>query len=133
MLHFPHNRQARNTVQCQTTFRMAGEVVVQLKRTLGISQEPELRTLTPLVLNGQIRPDGTLHLDEKVNLPPGPVSVTVQTVATPTRKPTLQVLKEIWAEREAKGMVGRTADEVDAESDIMRDEDEERMRGIESI
>lgn len=59
--------------------------------------------------------------------------MTVQTVATPTRKPTLQVLKEIWAEREAKGMVGRTADEVDAESDIMRDEDEERMRGIESI
>jgi hypothetical protein len=86
-----------------------------------------------LVLHGQIRPDGTLQVEEKVNLPPGPVAVTVQTVATTTRKPTLQVLQEIWATREAQGMVGRTADEIDAEINAMRNEDEQRMQGIESI
>jgi hypothetical protein len=59
--------------------------------------------------------------------------VTVQTVAATTRKPTLQVLQEIWAARQAQGMVGRTAAEIDADIDSMRNEDEERMRDIESI
>lgn len=85
-----------------------------------------------LVLHGHIRPDGTLQVEEKVNLPPGPVSVTVQAVVA-TRKPTLQVLEEIWAHRAAEGMVGRAAEEIDAEINAMRDEDEERMRGVESI
>ncbi len=78
----------------------------------------------PLILHGQIRLDGTLYVEEKVNLPPGPVSVTVQAVATAMRKPTLRVLEDIWAQREAQGMVGRTAEEIDAEIDAMRDEDE---------
>ena len=85
----------------------------------------------PLVVHGQIRPDGTLQVEEKVNLPPGPVTVTVQAMATPTGKRTLQVLQEIWAEREARGMVGRSAKEVDAEIDAMRNEDE--GRGLESV
>jgi hypothetical protein len=85
------------------------------------------------VLHGQIRPDGTLQVEEKVNLPPGPVAVTIQTVTVATRKPTLQVLREIWATREAQGMVGRTAEEIDAEINAMRNEDEERLQAIESI
>jgi hypothetical protein len=87
----------------------------------------------PLVLHGQIRPDGTLQVEEKVNLPPGPVSVTVQALATTTRKPTLRVLEDIWAQREAQGLVGRSAEDIDAEIDAMRDEDESRLRDIESI
>jgi hypothetical protein len=86
-----------------------------------------------LVLHGQIRPDGTLQVEEKVDLPPGPVAVTVQTVLTATRKPTLQVLQEIWATREAQGMIGRTAEDIDAEINAMRDEDDSRMHEIESI
>ncbi len=86
-----------------------------------------------LVLHGRIQPDGTLHVEEKVNLPPGPVSVTVQAATALARKPTLQVLEEIRADRAARGMVGRSAEEIDAEINAMRDEDEERMRGIESI
>ena len=87
----------------------------------------------PLVLHGQIRPDGTLQVEEKINLPPGPVSVTVQPVATARRKPTLQVLEEIRAERETLGTIGRSAEEIDAEINAMRDDDETRMRDIESI
>lgn len=87
----------------------------------------------PLIVHGQIRPDGTLQVEEKVNLPPGPVSVTVQPMTAATRKPTLQVLQEIWADRTARGLVGRSAEEIDAEINAMRNDDEERMRGIESI
>jgi hypothetical protein len=87
----------------------------------------------PVILHGQIRPDGTLQVEEKVNLPPGPVSVTVQAVPAATRKRTLQVLEEIWADRDARGMVGRNKEEIDAEINAMRDEDEKRMREIERI
>ena len=87
----------------------------------------------PLFLHGQIRPDGTLQVEEKINLPPGPVSVTVRATEATTGKRTMQVLEEIWAEREAHGTIGRSAEEIDAEINAMRDEDEERPRGIESI
>src|SRR5664280_519751 len=86
-----------------------------------------------IVLHGQIRPDGTLQIGEKVDLPPGPVSVTVQTVASGQRKGTLQVLEEIWAERATLGMVGRSKEEIDAEIDAMRGEDETRLREIDTI
>jgi len=79
-----------------------------------------------VILHGQIQPDGTLQVEEKVNLPPGPVSVTVQSVPDAARKRTLQVLKEIWAEREARGIVGRSKEEIDAEINAMREEDEKR-------
>lgn len=86
-----------------------------------------------IVLHGQVRPDGTLQVEEKVGLPPGPVSVTVQTVVSGHRKGTLQVLEEIWAERAARGMVARSKEEVDAEINAMREEDEARMRDIDAI
>ncbi len=86
-----------------------------------------------VVIHGQIRPDGTLQVEEKVNLPPGPVNVTVEAAPAAARKGTLQVLEEIWAEREARGMVGRSKEEIDAEINAMRDEDEERMREIEEL
>ena len=86
-----------------------------------------------IVLHGQIRSDGTLQVEEKIDLPPGPVSVTLQTVLSGHRKGTLQMLKEIWAEQESLGMATRSKDEVDAEIDAMRDEDESRMREIDVI
>jgi hypothetical protein len=86
-----------------------------------------------IVLHGQIRSDGTLQVEEKVNLPPGPVSVTVQTVKVGQRKGTLQVLEEIWAERAARGMVGRSKEEIDAEIGAMHAEDETRMQEIDAI
>ncbi|MHB1034787.1 MAG: hypothetical protein ACYC35_09570 [Pirellulales bacterium] len=76
-----------------------------------------------VVLRGQIQPDGVLRIEEKVNLPPGPVQVTVQTATDATRMGTLQVLEEIWAERDARGIVGRTREEIDAEIKSMRAND----------
>jgi hypothetical protein len=86
-----------------------------------------------VVIRGHIRPDGTLEVDEKVNMPPGPVSITVQATAAASRKRTLHVLEEIWSQREALGLAGRTKQEVDAEIDAMRNEDEGRMREIEKL
>jgi hypothetical protein len=84
-----------------------------------------------VIVHGHIRPDGTLEVDEKVNMPPGPVSVTVQAAAAASRKRTLQVLEEIWSQREALGLAGRTKEEIDAEINAMRDQDAERLREIE--
>ena len=86
-----------------------------------------------VTIHGQIRPDGSLIIKEKINLPPGPVNVTVQAASAASRKRTMQVLEEVWAEREALGMVGRGKEEIDAEIDAMREEDEKRMKEIEAI
>jgi hypothetical protein len=87
-----------------------------------------------IVVQGHIQLDGTLLVEEKVSLPPGPVYVTVQPAAPrPPHRRTLDVLQEIWAEREALGVKGRSAEEIEAEINAMRDEDEQRMREIEGI
>ena len=85
-----------------------------------------------VVIHGHIRADGTLEVEDRVNLPPGPVNVIVEAVAA-AKKGTLQVLEEIWAERESRGIVGRSKAEIDAEINAMRDEDEQRMREIEEL
>jgi len=86
-----------------------------------------------VVVRGRIRADGSLEVDEKVNLPPGPVSVTVEAALPARRKPTLQVLHEIWAERESLGLTGRSKQEIDAEINAMREEDAARIREIEEL
>lgn len=92
------------------------------------------KTVSQIGLQGQVASDGMLHIDQRVALPPGPVCVTVQTAppSTPHRG-TLQTLRDIWAERDARGLKGRTKKEIDAEIDAMRDEDEEGMREIEAM
>jgi len=86
-----------------------------------------------LVLHGRIQADGTLQIEEKVNLPPGPVSVTVRSVTASKQTPTLRVLEDIWAQREAQGLASRTAAEIDAEINAMRNADEDRTQSIDSI
>jgi hypothetical protein len=88
----------------------------------------------PVILHGQIRPDGTLQIEEKINLPPGPVNVTLETATqVKPRESTRQVLKEIAVRRQAIGRQPRTKEEIDAEVDAMRNEDERRMREIEQL
>jgi hypothetical protein len=55
------------------------------------------------MVHGWISQDGSLEVGEKLNLPPGPVDVTVQpAVVRPPRDGTLDVLEETRAEREAE-------------------------------
>jgi hypothetical protein len=83
---------------------------------------------------GRVRPDGTLEVTERVDLPPGPVRVTVMAGPGATAgEPTRSVLRRIGSRRQARGAPARTKEQIDAEIAAMRDEDDERLREIETI
>jgi hypothetical protein len=84
-------------------------------------------------IQGTLREDGTLVLDQKPNLPPGRVKVTVEPVLDLTQTDVWQVLERIWAGQRARGHVPRTREEIDAELEAARQEDEERMQELERI
>jgi Skp family chaperone for outer membrane proteins len=87
-----------------------------------------------VVVHGRLRPDGTLELDERVNLPPGEVQVTIQPVAEEMGKENFAAfLQQVRAEQETYGFVPRTREQIDAELQAMRDEAEEEMRALETI
>jgi hypothetical protein len=86
-----------------------------------------------LEIQGTLQPDGTLLLDEKPNLPPGRVRVTVQPVLDYTQTPIWKTLEKIHADLQASGHVPRSREEIDAEIAALRQEDEERMQAIERL
>ncbi len=89
--------------------------------------------MTEVVVQGTVKSDGTLELNQPVNLPPGEVRVIVQamTALSGAGDNVLTVLERIWAERRAKGMQGRSGEQIDADIQAMRDEWEDRQRGLE--
>ena len=56
---------------------------------------------TQVVVDGTLRPDGTLVLDERPSLPPGQVWVTMQAVATPAAAEPedgfMTCMERVWA------------------------------------
>ncbi len=89
-------------------------------------------SLPEIVVAGMLKADGTLELDEKPNLPPGRVQVTMTPLPElPTNDPFWQRMRAIWEGQKARGFVPRTAEEVEAERRQVREEWEERMRRIE--
>lgn len=75
-------------------------------------------------IQGTLREDGTLQLDQKLNLPPGRVKVTVEPMPVPdlTKTEIWQFFERIWAEQRARGHVPRSKEEIDAYLATMRDE-----------
>jgi len=90
-------------------------------------------TTNAIELQGTLREDGTLVLDEKPNLPPGRVKVTVAPVSDLTQTDVWQILEQIWAGQRARGHVPRSREEIDAELEASRQEDEERQQALERI
>ena len=90
---------------------------------------------TPVVIvEGTVRADGTLEVQEKVNLPAGKVQVTlVPLPELPEDDPFWQLLRGIWAGQKARGHVPRSAEDVEAERRSVRDEWDERMERISRI
>ena len=82
-------------------------------------------------MGGTVRPDGTLALDAKVNLPAGRVRVTVQSMEMSSDA--IDVLQHIHAEQAASGHIPRNREQIDAEIAAMRQEDEERMKQLERL
>jgi hypothetical protein len=90
-------------------------------------------TLNAIEIQGTLREDGTLVLDDKPNLPPGRVKVTVQPLVDLTQTDIWQALERIWAGQRERGHVPRSKEEIDAELEASRQEDEERMQALERI
>jgi len=84
-------------------------------------------------VQGTLREDGTLVLDDKPNLLPGRVKVTVEPAPDPTQTDVWHVLERIWAGQRTRGHVPRTREQIDAELEASRQEDEERMQALERI
>lgn len=90
---------------------------------------------TPIaVVAGTIKPDGTLELQEKVDLPAGKVQVTmVPLPELPQDDPFWQLMQGLWAGQKARGQVPRDAEDVQAERQAVRDEWDERMSRISRV
>ncbi len=88
---------------------------------------------TEVVVEGLLRPDGSLEVTEKVNLPPGRVRVRVEAAPEAGEAPAdlMCVLERIWADRRARGARPRTVAEIDAGIDALRDASEDELREVE--
>jgi len=88
---------------------------------------------TAVEIQGILREDGTLVLDQRPNLPPGRVKVTVEPVPDYKQSEIWQFFERLWAEQRARGHVPRAREEIDAELEAARQEDEQRMQDLERI
>lgn len=87
-----------------------------------------------VTVQGTLKPDGTLELDQKPNLAPGRVRVTVEVVTEPIHPDRFwAMMQSIWVDLRAAGHVPRTREQIDTEINALRDEDEERMRAVERL
>ena len=85
---------------------------------------------------GTVRADGTLVLDRKLELPAGPVRVTVQPVAVSAGSNVVRfqaMMDQIWSGQNARGHIPRTREEIDAEVQLLREEAEEELQAAERL
>ena len=88
-------------------------------------------SLTETVIEGTLKQDVTLELDHKPDLPPGRVTVRVQSVAVlPEGDPFFDMLKGIWATREKAGLTPRTVEEVESQRRQLRDDSQQEILDV---
>lgn len=88
---------------------------------------------TAEIIEGTLKPDGSLELDERPKLDPGRVRVLVQPVSVGVPKRTqTDVLDEIHRRQRVRGFVGRSAEEIETGLQEGNEEYERRMRELES-
>jgi hypothetical protein len=82
-----------------------------------------------VTVEGVVKPDGTLEVAEKVNLPAGKVQVTLVPLSElPRDDPFWQRMEQIWAAQKARGYVPRGIDEVESERRTLRQEMEDEIQ-----
>jgi len=87
----------------------------------------------PIVVQGTLNADGTLALDEKLDLPVGRVQVIVQPLPElPIDDPFWQRMRAAWERQRESGRQPRTREEIDAAVEAFRQEAEEEMQSAES-
>jgi len=91
-------------------------------------------SLSEIVIDGTLKSDGTLELDQLPNLAPGRVKVTVQPVqaGASTRRGLADVIDEIRRSQQARGYHGRSAEEIEAGLREGEDEYERKMQALRS-
>jgi hypothetical protein len=83
---------------------------------------------------GILDPDGvTVHLNGKLPLPPGRITLTVHVPAQRSGEEVLEVLERIHREQRESGRKLMTEEEMAAEIAAMRAEDDEYERRMEEI
>lgn len=83
-------------------------------------------TTTTITVEATLQPDGvTLHLEKKLSMPPGRVTVTVQPTAASSGPTMLDVLDRIHQEQQRRGRQPMTEEEMAAEIAQTRADDEE--------
>jgi hypothetical protein len=95
-------------------------------------------SVTEAVIEGTLKPDGTLELDEKPNLPPGRATVVLRqeraaSASQPLGESFFRAMGEIWTAQEARGFVPRTVEEVEAERQRLRAEMEQEIAAAEDL
>ena len=89
-------------------------------------------SLTEVVIEGTLKPDGTLELDQKPSLSPGRVKVILQPAqaGTPPKGGLTDVIDEIRRSQQARGFQGRGGQEIEAGLREGEDEYEQRMQAL---
>jgi hypothetical protein len=93
-------------------------------------------SLTETVIEGTLKPDGTLELDQKPNLPPGRVTVVLRqetVVELPKDDPFWRRMQAMWDIPVSSGARTTGGEDSVAELERMRDEWEEHQEGIERL
>ena|ERR1043165_4351811 len=81
-------------------------------------------SLTEIIVQGTLRPDGTLELDQKPNLSPGRVTVVLRQESEPLPKEDwFEYLQRIRAEREAAGHPFMNEEQTNAYIEWLRQSD----------
>jgi hypothetical protein len=85
-------------------------------------------SLTEIVVQGTLNPDGTLELDQKPTLSPGRVTVVLRPAQepAPTQEGWWPYMQRVRTEREAAGYHFMTEAEMEAHIQWLRD-DEDRL------
>jgi hypothetical protein len=88
-----------------------------------------------VTVEGTLQPDGTLQLDQKLNLLPGRVQVTVQPWApsSSAKHGLVEVMDQIRASQQARGYHGRTVAEMQAEEATRQEENDDYERRYEEM
>ncbi len=92
-------------------------------------------TPSQVVVEGTLKPDGTLELDGKPGMPPGRVRIILESLSASPQPggDWWEVLERIWKEQAASGHEARAREEIDAEMSGLRAEWEERLQELEKI
>src|ERR1700678_643688 len=82
-----------------------------------------------VTVGGVVKPDGSVEISEKVNLPAGKVQVTLVPLSELSPDdPFWQRMQKIWEGQRAWGHVTRSVDEVESERQAFRDEMEDELQ-----